>query len=217
MIARELTEFFAGFGDLHVFGDDEPVFLSNVNACYRRECWAEVRFADVRYAEDQAFAREMGARGLAARVRAGSRRAARARLLAAGLRAALLRRVPRAVRRRAGTSSGIGVRSTVRDVRGLVASDRRWMREQGWDARRRATSTGRSLVHHTSRKFASALGSRAHRLPPAVADAVSLEARGDRAAAGPKTPIARPRRRARTSTPRSARWRTRAPCRWRRR
>ncbi len=40
MIARELTEFFAGFapdGAPVVLGADDPMFLSNVNACYRRD------------------------------------------------------------------------------------------------------------------------------------------------------------------------------------
>jgi glycosyltransferase involved in cell wall biosynthesis len=60
MIARELTEFFAGFSP-----DGEPVlqragdltFLSNVNACYARTCWAELRFPD------QAFGRALLAAG----------------------------------------------------------------------------------------------------------------------------------------------------------
>jgi rhamnosyltransferase len=66
MIARELTEVFGGFapnGAPTVFGEDGPVFLSNVNACYRRDCWEQIRFDDVRYAEDQAFARAMPAHG----------------------------------------------------------------------------------------------------------------------------------------------------------
>ena len=51
MIARELTEFFAGFSPngspvLHRTGD--LTFLSNVNACYSRACWEEIRFADAR-------------------------------------------------------------------------------------------------------------------------------------------------------------------------
>ena len=66
MIARELTEFFAGFapdGHPAVQGPHGPVFLSNVNACYSRRCWQEIRFPDVPYAEDQAFARAMLAAG----------------------------------------------------------------------------------------------------------------------------------------------------------
>ena len=62
MIARELTEFFDGFAPngrpvLHRRGD--PTFLSNVNACYARACWAELRFPEVAYSEDQAFGHAM--------------------------------------------------------------------------------------------------------------------------------------------------------------
>ena len=62
MVARELTEFFAGFspgGGPVVRGRDEKPYLSNVNAVYRRACWSELRFRDVAYAEDQAFARDL--------------------------------------------------------------------------------------------------------------------------------------------------------------
>jgi O-antigen biosynthesis protein len=189
MISRELTEFFAGFGDLHVFGPEEPVFLSNVNACYRRECWQHIRFADVRYAEDQAFARAMA-----------ETHWKRAYAPDAGVLHAhdfsplgFARRYfdeYRGLRETSGHIERIGVRSTVRDVRGLVSADRAWMREQNWDARRRAASTGRSAVHHLSRKFASALGSRAPSLPEPVQRAISLE--GAQPSGGPKTPVPRP-------------------------
>ena len=76
MIARELTEFFAGFspdGDPVLQRAGDPIFLSNVNACYARACWAEIRFPDVAYAEDQAFGRAHArgrlAQGLSARAR----------------------------------------------------------------------------------------------------------------------------------------------------
>ncbi len=62
MIARELLEFFAGFspdGGPARAARGDLTFLSNVNACYARECWEEIRFADVAYAEDQAFGRAM--------------------------------------------------------------------------------------------------------------------------------------------------------------
>src|SRR5205085_1474977 len=58
MIARELEEFFARFssaGTPVIQRAGDPPFLSNVNACYVRGCWAELRFRDVAYAEDQAF------------------------------------------------------------------------------------------------------------------------------------------------------------------
>ncbi len=58
MIARELTEFFAGFapdGAAGVQRAGRRHFLSNVNACYARACWEEIRFREVAYSEDQAF------------------------------------------------------------------------------------------------------------------------------------------------------------------
>jgi rhamnosyltransferase len=66
MIARELSEFFAGFspgGAPVVQREGDPTFLSNVNACYSRECWQEIRFRDIGYSEDQAFGSDMLAAG----------------------------------------------------------------------------------------------------------------------------------------------------------
>src|SRR5205814_1228109 len=66
MISRELTEFFTGFapeGRPAVQRGGDAEFLSNVNACYARACWEEIRFRDVAYAEDQAFGRDLLAAG----------------------------------------------------------------------------------------------------------------------------------------------------------
>ena len=66
MIARELTEFFATFspdGTAVVQRAGDPTFLSNVNACYSRECWSSLRFREVAYSEDQAFGRDLLAAG----------------------------------------------------------------------------------------------------------------------------------------------------------
>src|SRR6185437_14394206 len=62
MIARELSEFFASFspgGTPVLQREGDETFLSNVNACYARACWQEIRFRDVAYAEDQAFGQDM--------------------------------------------------------------------------------------------------------------------------------------------------------------
>ncbi len=172
MIARELSQFFAG----HAAGDGGPVvqrdgdeaFLSNVNAAYRRDCWEAIGFADVPYSEDQAFARAMLAAGWA-----------KAYVPAAGVLHAhdyppvqFMRRYYdeyRGLRSTIGHVEPFGVRSTVRDVRSLVAADRAWA--SGGDTRLLARST----VHHTGRKVFSALGSRAHKMPPAVQRRLSLE------------------------------------------
>ena len=37
----------------------DPTFLSNVNACYARDCWEEIRFRDIAYSEDQAFGADL--------------------------------------------------------------------------------------------------------------------------------------------------------------
>jgi glycosyltransferase involved in cell wall biosynthesis/SAM-dependent methyltransferase/GT2 family glycosyltransferase len=192
MIARELTDFFAGFspdGAPALLGAGDPMFLSNVNACYRRDCWEQIRFDDVRYSEDQAFARAMGKHGWR-----------RAYQPSAGVLHAhdyspvdFMRRYfdeYRGLRETSGHVERIGVRSTLRDVRGLVSADQSWMRDQGWTPQQRATAGGRSLFHHTSRKFAAALGSQAHKLPPAVQRTISLEGA---VSAGPPRPLEGPK------------------------
>ena len=194
MIARELTEFFAGFSPDGAPGAAAPratePFLSNVNACYRRACWEEIRFDDVAYTEDQAFGRAM----LAARLGEGLPPAARrcctrtttrrstscaatsTSTAGCARRSGHVERVRRALDRRATCAR-------------LVAADRRWMREQGWAARAARAGRRARRVHHGGRKVFSALGSRADRLPAPVAA-------GD-LARGPRDGAARDRRRRR--------------------
>ena len=183
MIARELAEFFALFApagaDPRVYGPGEPVFLSNVNAAYRRECWAELRFDDVPYSEDQAFGR-----AVAEHPRWRKAYAARAGVLHAHDYGPVefMRRYfdeYRGLRETTGLVEPFGVRTTAREVRERVVGDRRWMRERGYPRGAIARWTGRSLVHHAGRKAFAALGSRAHRLPAPVQGMLSLEQRGD--------------------------------------
>jgi glycosyltransferase involved in cell wall biosynthesis/SAM-dependent methyltransferase len=196
MIARELTEFFAGFsptgGPALQHRGGEP-FLSNVNACYRRDCWEEVRFDDVAYSEDQAFGRAMLAAGWAKAYHPD----------AAVLHAHdyppvdFMRRYfdeYRGLRESSGHVEGFGLRSAARDVQALVAADRRWMEERGIAPGARARWTARSTVHHAGRKVFSALGSRAERLPAAAQRAISLEGRtsaGPAEARGGRAPVHR--------------------------
>lgn len=182
MVARELEQFFAGFspdGETTVHGPDDPPFLSNVNAAYRRACWEQVRFREISYAEDQAFGRD---------------------LLETDWRKAY---VPAAAVLHAHDYGPIDVaRRTFDEYRGLRAAtghvepfrpkaalgatlrltrgDRAWMRQRGWTAGRRGWWTLRALLHHGTRRVFAALGSRAERLPAPVRRALSLERRGDR-------------------------------------
>lgn len=178
MIARELESFFAmhagpdGGAALQRSGD-EP-FLSNVNAAYRRDCWQQIRFPDVPYAEDQGFARAMLDAGWA-KVYSPAMAVLHAHDYPP---VAFMRRYfdeYRGLRGTIGHVEPFGVRSGVRDVRGLVAADRAWMREREYDRGAALRWTARSALHHSGRKIFSALGSRAERLPPSVQRRISLE------------------------------------------
>ncbi|MFI5037254.1 MAG: glycosyltransferase [Solirubrobacterales bacterium] len=179
MIARELTEFFAGFtpdGGAVVQRRGDPSFLSNVNACYARACWEEIRFRDVAYSEDQAFGADMLDAGWAKVYHPG----------AAVLHAhdygtvEFMRRYfdeYRGLRESTGHLEPFGVLSSIGHVRASVAADRRWMESQGMDAAERARWTARAAVHHGGRRVFSALGSRADRVPAPLRRTLSLERR----------------------------------------
>ncbi len=205
MIARELTEFFAGFEAHPPDGDrgssalengasgdsvhvpvyqrqGGPTFLSNVNACYARACWEEIRFREIAYSEDQAFGADMLEAGW---IKVYQPSAA---VLHAHDYGALefMRRYfdeYRGLRESTGHVEPFGVLATARQVRAEVAGDRRWAAEQGLRGTEQASLTARSAVHHGGRRVFSALGSRADRLPAPVRGRLSLEGRDDRVAA----------------------------------
>ncbi len=175
MIARELTEFFAGFapnGTPSLQRAGELTFLSNVNACYARACWEQLRFPDVEYAEDQAFGVLMLESGW---VKAYQPRAAVRHAHDYGPVEFMRRYFDeyRGLREVSGHVEPLELSAAAREVRG----DARWLREQGVAGPRRARWLARSAVHHGGRRVASALGSRAERLPGAVQQALSLEGR----------------------------------------
>jgi O-antigen biosynthesis protein len=187
MIARELDQYFAtkagvdGGPSVQRAGDD--AFLSNVNAAYRRDCWAALRFPDVPYSEDQHFAQAMLAAGWAKAYNPD----------AAVLHAhdyppvQFARRYfdeYRGLRASVGHVEPLNL-DAARDVRALVAADRAWMRENGFDGAQLARWTARSLVHQSSRKVFGALGSRAQALPAGVQKAISLEGTASATAPAP--------------------------------
>ncbi|HEU0317101.1 MAG TPA: glycosyltransferase family A protein, partial [Solirubrobacteraceae bacterium] len=143
MIARELAEFFAGFGaEPAVQRAGDPTFLSNVNACYARRCWAELRFRELPYSEDQAFGADLLAAGWAKVYHPGA-----AVLHAHDYGAsAFMRRYfdeYRGLRESIGHVEPIGLRSGAREVRRQVGSDIRWMVERGYAPADRARWGGR--------------------------------------------------------------------------
>jgi glycosyltransferase involved in cell wall biosynthesis len=181
MIARELAEFFASFatdGGPTVQRLGDPTFLSNVNACYARACWEQIRFRDVPYSEDQAFGEDVLAAGWSKVYQPA----------AAVLHAhdypplEFMRRYfdeYRGLHEATGHVEPFAVASSAGQVRRDVAADRRWMRERGVGGGELARWTARATVHHTGRKVFSALGSRAGELPAPVRGALSLEGRDD--------------------------------------
>jgi O-antigen biosynthesis protein len=177
MIARELTEFFAGFssdGQAALQRAGDATFLSNVNACYTRACWEEIRFPELEYSEDQAFGAQMLEAGWSKvyQPRAAVFHAHDYRALE------FMRRYfdeYRGLRSSIGHVEPIAPRATLGDVRALVRADRCWMGEHGYPRGERTLWTARSLRHHAGRKVFSALGSRAERLPRPVRRRLSFE------------------------------------------
>ncbi len=180
MIARELTEFFAGFAPggapvLQSAGGQS--FLSNVNACYARACWEEIRFRELPYSEDQAFGADLLAAGWLKVYNPGA-----AVLHAHDYGTAeFMRRYfdeYRGLHEATGHVEPFGVLATARHVGRAVAADRRWMAEHGMSRSERARWSASATVHHGGRRVFSALGSRAELVPAPLRRGLSLEGRG---------------------------------------
>ncbi len=193
MIARELCEFFAGFQAGESSGRQPvvqsagaPTFLSNVNACYARGCWEEIRFREVAYSEDQAFGSDLLKAGWSKVYHPG----------AAVLHAhdygtmEFMRRYfdeYRGLRETKGHVEPFHPLAAARHVAHEVAADRRWMAERGIDAGTQARWTGRAIAHHGGRRVFSALGSRSGRIPAPLRRRLSLEGRDEAAGEHPAT------------------------------
>ena len=192
MVARELEEFFAGFSsdhNPHVQRPGDPTFMSDVNACYRRACWEEIRFRDVDYAEDQAFGADLLAIGWR---KVYHPAAAVLHAHDYGWSEFMCRYFDeyRGLRGTIGHIERFGVRSTASYVTSSVAADRRWMTAHGMDGIGAIRWTARSVAHHGGRRVFSALGSRAERLPRIARRRVSLT--GSRASVPAGAPATQP-------------------------
>jgi glycosyltransferase involved in cell wall biosynthesis len=179
MIARELTEFFGGFsptGEMTVQREGDTSFLSNVNACYARKCWEEIRFRDVAYSEDQAFGADLLSHGW---VKVYQPDAAVLHAHDYGTLEFMRRYFDeyRGLRETTGHIEHFGALQAAGYVRRAVADDRRWMAEHGVNGIEAARWTFRAVAHHGGRRVFSALGSRSERLPPTLRRRLSLEGR----------------------------------------
>ena len=195
MIARELTQYFATFAgpggpdDPHVFGAGDETFLSNVNAAYRRECWAEIRFADLAYSEDQAFGRE-----LARHPRWRKRYDPAAAVLHAHDYPAgeFFKRYfdeYRGLAETVGHREQVKPLAVVRDSLGLARADARFVREAGGSTTDQVRWAARATRHHAGRRVAAVLGSRAASLPDPVERRLSLEGRTSSAVEAPASAL----------------------------
>jgi glycosyltransferase involved in cell wall biosynthesis len=186
MIARELTQFFACFspdGRPVVQRAGDPSFLSNVNACYARACWREIRFREVAYSEDQAFGADMLDAGW---LKVYHPHAAVLHAHDYGPTEFMRRYFDeyRGLRESTGHVEPFGVLATARYVHKATLDDLRWMSERGMSRAERGRWGARAAVHHGGRRVSSALGSRAEKLPSSVRGALSLERRADKSGEG---------------------------------
>jgi glycosyltransferase involved in cell wall biosynthesis len=194
MIKSEMERFFAGWGNgatevevLRLDRSPEGIeayrsfpgqlsFLSDVNCAIARWAWEQVPYREVPYAEDQLLGRELIEAGYAKVFHPD------ARVLHSHdyPPVAFFRRYFdefRSLREVLGFRQPWGPRQTLRDVRGLVGADRRWLRAQGVDGRALVKPLLVSGRHHAGRMAGSIIGTRADRLPRALRRRLSLEGR----------------------------------------
>jgi glycosyltransferase involved in cell wall biosynthesis len=179
MIARELEEFFASFSAGRspvIQRPGDQAFLSNVNACYSRDCWEHLRFRDIAYAEDQAFGNDLFASGWCKVYHPG----------AAVLHSHdygfidFMRRYfdeYRGLRETTGHIEPFALRDMIGHMQRSVRGDVQWLERRGASASEVASWSLRSAAHHGGRRLFSAMGSRAHRLPAVARGGLSLERR----------------------------------------
>ena len=194
MIKSEMERHFAGWGDGGTRIDVQRLdpspegreayrefpgqltFLSDVNCAIARWAWERVPYREVPYAEDQLLGRELIEAGFAKVFHP------EARVLHSHdyPSLAFFRRYFdefRSLREVLGFRQPWGPRQTLRDMRGLVGADRRWLRAQGVHGRALVKPLLVSGRHHAGRMAGSIIGTRADRLPAAVRRRLSLEGR----------------------------------------
>ena len=151
-------------------------FLSDVNCAIARWAWERVPYREVPYAEDQLLGRELIEAGFAKVFHPD------ARVLHSHdyPPVEFFRRYFdefRSLREVLGFRQPWGPRQTLRDVRGLVGADKRWLEAQGVHGRELVRPLVTSGRHHAGRMAGSIIGTRADRLPAALRRVLSLEGR----------------------------------------
>ena len=192
MVARELSAWFRSFSPdgaprldrLEPGERDIPArallgprgFFTDANGCVARSAWESVPFRPVPYAEDHVLAHDMLRAGYA-KVYLPDAAVIHSHEYSSW---AWLRRSfdeSRALREVYGFVEPLGVTRTPLKVWGLVGADWRFARSAGGVRLRPAPLLARSAAYHSLRVAGAVLGSRADRLPAALARRLSLEAR----------------------------------------
>lgn len=178
-VRRELTEFFAPAPrvdrGVSAFGD--ATFYTDANGCILRSAYEQVPFRPVSYAEDQLLARDMLAAGWAKAYEPDAAVIHSHAYPPAELFGRLFDEF-RALREVHGHVEEVGLRHTLGTLRRQVARDRAFLRAEGLDGAALDLGTLQSLRFYALRAAASALGTRADRLPAPVRAALSRDGRG---------------------------------------
>lgn len=192
MVARELTEWFAGFAPDgrpridRLSAMERPLpprsfmgpraFFTDANGCVAKAAWQEIPFRPVAYAEDHVLALDL--------LRAGYAKVFMPQAAVVHSHEYTywnwLRRAfdeARALERVYGWRPSGSWREFSRTVRGRVGADWRWAESTGRS--RSAALLWASTAHHTVRAMGTLLGSRAEKLPPALTARLSLEGRAE--------------------------------------
>jgi rhamnosyltransferase len=175
-IRREYAEFFGSSRSVARGAVDMP-FFTDANGCVLRAAWEAVPYRDVSYAEDQLLARDMLAAGWAIAYEPDAA-VVHSHSYPPGEQFGRLFDEFRALREVHGHVEQAGLRYTPGTVRRQVARDRAFLRAEGVDAPELDRATLESLRFYAIRAAASALGTRADRLPARVRAALSRDGRG---------------------------------------
>jgi glycosyltransferase involved in cell wall biosynthesis len=177
-VRRELVSFFSSTPrvdrGVSAFGD--ATFYTDANGCILRSAYSQVPYRHVSYAEDQLLAADMLAAGWAKAYEPDAAVIHSHSYPPAELFGRLFDEF-RALREVHGHVEEVGVRYTLGTLRRQVARDRAFLRAEGASGAALDRGTLESLRFYAIRATASALGTRADRLPPSVRAALSRDGR----------------------------------------
>ena len=178
-VRRELVEFFGSAPrvdrGISAFGD--ATFYTDANGCILRDAYAQVPYRHVSYAEDQLLAADMLAAGWAKAYEPDAAVIHSHSYPPAELFGRLFDEF-RALREVHGHVEEVGLRYTLGTLRRQVARDRAFLRAEGASGAALDRGTLESLRFYAIRAAASALGTRADRLPERARAALSRDGRG---------------------------------------